>query len=70
LRFGLIEAGLLLFPAHEVGGHLEIPGALGFVENNYAITRGTKVSQAGVAEVMNVLDEGFDLLLHDAFSRF
>src|SRR6266702_4185883 len=67
-RFGLIEARALLFPAHEVGGHFQVPSSLCFIENDNVIARRTEVAQASVAEVMDVLDESFHLLLHYSLS--
>jgi hypothetical protein len=58
----LVEIGASFFSAHELGGHFLVPGALGFIEDDDMITRWTNVAQSGVAKVMNVLYEGFDLL--------
>src|SRR6516162_3145268 len=70
LGFGLIKTGPILFSAHEIGRHFQIPSALGFVENDNVIARRAKVAQSGIAEVMHVLDERLDLLFYLAFANF
>ena len=63
-----VKPGPTLLAAHEVGSHLAIPCALGLVKNHDAIARGPVLVQSCISEVVHVLNERFDLLLHDPFA--
>ena len=68
LRLGTVEVSYALAALHEVGGLVLRPGALGFVEDDDVVVWRRGPLEAGVAEVMDVLDERFDLLADDALA--
>ena len=65
-----VKPGSALLAAHEVGGHLAIPCALRLVENDDVIAGWSVLVQSFISEVVHVLNERFDLLLHDSFAGF
>src|SRR5262249_16417658 len=72
LRFGPVESGASLAPFHEVRGLRQIPGALSLVENDNSVVRNLarlERSDSIITEMVDVLDEGLDLLTDLALSR-
>jgi len=60
---GVPEPGPLFLPFHKIRGLGKVPGALGFIKKGHMIDRRLLIDQAFVAEMMHVLDEGFDAAL-------
>src|SRR5262245_34195002 len=71
LGLGLIEIGSFLFPAHEAGGLLAAPGALGLVEQrDMFYWWAGQIDKTLIAKVMDVLNEGFHFTSGRTFFDF
>jgi hypothetical protein len=57
----LVEVRNTLALRHKIGGLVLVPGSLRFIEHRDTFNRSPRVPKIGVAKVMNVLDEAFDL---------
>jgi len=68
LRLRLVETSLPFLPLHERTGLRYIPGALGFIKQNYMLWRCPVITEVFIAEVMNVLDESLNLLFRFTLS--
>ncbi len=68
--FGLIEAYEFLFPKNEARGHFPGPCPWDFSDDALVVAGGTVVAQAGVAEMMHVLDERVYCLSNYSFACF
>ena len=55
--FGHVEASLAAFLAHEIGGLVAVPGALGFIENHDVFGRDLSCVEILISKAMNVLNE-------------
>jgi hypothetical protein len=67
-RLGLVEVRDLLAPTHEVRGLRLRPSPLRFVEDDHMVVGGTRRPDTFISEVVDVLNERLDALLHCAFS--
>ena len=63
LGLRLAKVGLLLFSEHEVCGLFQIPGPLRLIKDRDMLVGRFGVGQQVIPEMMNILNEGFNIFL-------